>query len=83
MLQIGNNGMADLHSGWDIEKGLGYLMTPVDPDPDFVRNLGARLRFPKSVTIEAEPITKSTSLLLLVAGMILGIATIFLLRKLR
>jgi hypothetical protein len=66
-----------------IEKGLDNLMTPIDPDPEFVRNLGTKLRFPKSVTIEQYYDTKSTSLFLLIAGMILGIITVFLLRKLR
>jgi len=65
-----------------IERGLGNLMTPIDPDPDFVRNLGAKLRYPKSVTIEADNHATSTNLLLLLAGMILGIVAIFLLRKL-
>ncbi len=73
----------DVNSVGGIEKGLDFLMTPVDPDPEFIRNLGVRLRYPKSVTIEADSYAKPTTLLMLLAGMILGIVAIFLLRKLR
>ncbi len=73
----------DVNNVGGIEKGLDFIMTPVDPDPEFVRNLGVRLRYPKSVTIEADTYAKPTALLLLLAGMIFGIVTVFLLRKLR
>ncbi len=66
-----------------IERGLGDYMRPVDPDPDFVQKLGVRLRYPKAVTLETRSLSGPAALLVLLAGLILGIFSVFLLRRLR
>lgn len=66
-----------------IERGLGHYMRPMDPDPDFVQKLGVRLRYPKAVTLETGSLTRPAALLVLLAGLIIGMFSIFLLRRLR
>ncbi len=66
-----------------IEKELGVFMTPVDPDPDFVQSLGRRLRAPKSVSIEGELLSRPVALFVILFGLVAGIVSVFLLRRLR
>jgi hypothetical protein len=66
-----------------IERGLGFFMRPVEPDPDFVQKLGSRLRVPKNVTLEGGAQAKPAALLLLLAGLIVGILSLLLLRRIR
>lgn len=65
------------------ERGLGDYLRPVNPDPDFVQNLGIRLRQPKTVSLETGSLTGPATLLILLAGLIAGILSLLLLRKLR
>lgn len=66
-----------------IERGLGHFMTPIDPDPDFVSKLGSRLRHPKSVSLELQSSPRPAAMMVLMAGFILGILSVVLLRRLR
>ncbi len=66
-----------------IEKGLGFFMRPVEPDPEFVQKLGTRLRVPKNVTLEGGPQAKPAALMLLLAGLVVGILSLLLLRRIR
>jgi hypothetical protein len=73
----------DFNQVGKIERGLGFFMRPVDPDPDFVQKLGVRLRNPKNITLEDGSRTKSAALLVLISGLVVGILSLFLLRRLR
>lgn len=73
----------DFNQVGKIEKGLGYFMRPVDPDPEFIQKLGVRLRYPKNVTLEGGSQAKPAALLVLLIGLFVGLISLLLLRRLR
>lgn len=73
----------DIEQVGKIEKGLGIFMTPIDPDPDFIQKLGSRLRNAKLVSIEGQPLGGFTTLMVVLAGLIVGMISLILIRWLR
>ena len=73
----------DFNKVGGIERGLGYFMTPIDPDPEFIRKLGSRLLQPKVVTMEGGSSPKPVAIVILLAGFIIGIVSFFVLRRVR
>lgn len=74
--------MTNFNKTGGIESGLGKFMTPIDPDPEFVQKLGFRLRQPKNVSLELVSSPRPAVMMVLMAGFILGILSVILLRRL-
>jgi len=66
-----------------IEKGLGALLTPVDPDPKFIQGLETRLRKPSFVSMEGRVCPGPIALLVILMGLVVGLTTVLFLSKLR
>lgn len=59
---------------------LSDLLTPIDPDPEFVNSLKGRLFRPAAVTVESEPRTWN-ALLLIGLGIFSGVLLVWGLKK--
>lgn len=75
--------MMDFNQVGGIERGLGQFMTPIDPDPDFVKKLGSRLLQPKVVHVEDVSSPRPVAIVVLLAGFVIGVVSVLLLRSLR
>jgi hypothetical protein len=65
----------------ELERQLGVILNPVQPDPQFVERLQVRLATPATVVME-DPV-RSSAFLIITAGLFVGALLVWFLQRFR